>query len=658
MTQIFLNRAELVPAGETTEEHRRLQQEEADIVEIDRASHTAGGGGLFKGRFRHFVRRRASVIRDVQDGVDRCPRCTWELEEGECGSCGYPHIADDMASVNGVWSDEHSLEDELFARMMDDASGHLDSDDDDSGSYFDSESDISFANYAYDRYGVYPEELTNIERAHARNRYQRRILAETNEEHSSADDEGAGSLDAFVVNDEEDETNTPARQRFMRDRSTPPYWASPSNAFSHIGSPSTHYDDEEVAGIEEDPSMYPSDEDSSPQENSHGQTETSNVQARETQPSRRLARQSQARARPLPGIGRSSHTDRDRASASRESTQEEMEDDSDDTPIVRTRRRAHMRRLSSSGSDSGSVMLTFPGPSLSRRARQQPNDGTHSRGFSPPVQDLTRNGRGSVSSNGTSRGVPIEIESDSDSPIPPPRRSRVRRTVSHDFSDEYQTSTASVMKGRSRGSQSSSGTATVGRQSPAPDTTIMTPTFPPARPIRSQTSPILIESSPAREQESRYNRPIARRSEFPGSPILSHNRLISNNPAMSPSASTSNTYQSNFHVATPPRPSPRPRHRTHHIPSRSPQQPSRNSSGTTVASGSSNPASRHTTTYENLFSAEQRHQQAASEEAARKAARKAEKKRLKREKRQREQHQQATATNTGTVGGEAFDRRW
>ena len=64
-----------------------MQQEEAEVVELDKANHTAGGLGLFKGRFGYFARpdrRTAPIIRDTQDGVDRCPNCAWELEEGYC----------------------------------------------------------------------------------------------------------------------------------------------------------------------------------------------------------------------------------------------------------------------------------------------------------------------------------------------------------------------------------------------------------------------------------------------------------------------------------------------------------------------------------------------------------------------------------------------
>ena len=94
VTQIFANRAELMPPGETTDEHQKWQAEEAALVETDRSKGGANGG-LFRGCFRAFPRRiPRSFIRDVEDGVNRCPRCTWELEDGLCGSCGYPSAGD------------------------------------------------------------------------------------------------------------------------------------------------------------------------------------------------------------------------------------------------------------------------------------------------------------------------------------------------------------------------------------------------------------------------------------------------------------------------------------------------------------------------------------------------------------------------------------
>ena len=98
MTQIFANRAELMPPGETTEEHKKWQAEEAALLEKDRSSR-GPKGGLFRGCFRRRWIMRAAPIRD--DGVDRCPRCTWELEEGQCESCGYPDEGAELSESDG-----------------------------------------------------------------------------------------------------------------------------------------------------------------------------------------------------------------------------------------------------------------------------------------------------------------------------------------------------------------------------------------------------------------------------------------------------------------------------------------------------------------------------------------------------------------------------
>ncbi|KAL8924648.1 MAG: hypothetical protein Q9208_003963 [Pyrenodesmia sp. 3 TL-2023] len=87
IAQTFVTTAALLPPGETTEDHKNIQQEEAEIIEQDRTDQ-GRYGGLFKGRFKHHVHHPAP-IRDGPDGVDRCPMCTWEIEDGMCASCGY-----------------------------------------------------------------------------------------------------------------------------------------------------------------------------------------------------------------------------------------------------------------------------------------------------------------------------------------------------------------------------------------------------------------------------------------------------------------------------------------------------------------------------------------------------------------------------------------
>lgn len=89
ITQIFVTRAELLPPGENTDDHRQFQQQEANTIEQDKGRGSSVGQGLFGGRFRGNLPRHVPVIRDEEDGVERCPQCTWELEDGACERCGY-----------------------------------------------------------------------------------------------------------------------------------------------------------------------------------------------------------------------------------------------------------------------------------------------------------------------------------------------------------------------------------------------------------------------------------------------------------------------------------------------------------------------------------------------------------------------------------------
>ena len=109
MTQIFANRAELIPVGETIKDHKKWQEEEAALIEKDKESR-GHKGGLFRGCFRRTRRRHLPAIRDDEDGVDRCPTCTWELEEGLCERCGY-RAGEDSTEMSdsdghGHWDDD------------------------------------------------------------------------------------------------------------------------------------------------------------------------------------------------------------------------------------------------------------------------------------------------------------------------------------------------------------------------------------------------------------------------------------------------------------------------------------------------------------------------------------------------------------------------
>ena len=57
-------------------------------METDKSNKHPREGGLFQGCFNR-IPPPSQPIHDTEDGVERCPRCAWELEEAECGHCGY-----------------------------------------------------------------------------------------------------------------------------------------------------------------------------------------------------------------------------------------------------------------------------------------------------------------------------------------------------------------------------------------------------------------------------------------------------------------------------------------------------------------------------------------------------------------------------------------
>ncbi|KAF2198149.1 hypothetical protein GQ43DRAFT_443618 [Delitschia confertaspora ATCC 74209] len=137
MTLIFIKRAELLPHGETLEEHSKWQKEEADIVQQDKSNEDPRTGGLFKGCFKPRVGHTLRVIVDEEDGVERCPLCSWELEDGECAQCGLRF--DDAGNVTygdsfsgfsdmDELSEEHDMSDDLDAEMEDHYGFHGDFD--------------------------------------------------------------------------------------------------------------------------------------------------------------------------------------------------------------------------------------------------------------------------------------------------------------------------------------------------------------------------------------------------------------------------------------------------------------------------------------------------------------------------------------------------
>ena len=83
ITHNLISRPELLLHDETTEKHGQWAIEEASILSTAKAS-KGPSRSLFG---LHDEGRRP--LYDMEDGVHRCPNCNWELEDGECNSCGY-----------------------------------------------------------------------------------------------------------------------------------------------------------------------------------------------------------------------------------------------------------------------------------------------------------------------------------------------------------------------------------------------------------------------------------------------------------------------------------------------------------------------------------------------------------------------------------------
>ena len=470
MTQIFANRPELMPVGETTQEHKRWQEEEAALVEKDRA--TAGHkGGLFRGCFRLTHRRQLAVIRDDEDGVDRCPRCTWELEDGLCESCGYPAGGDSAemsdSDYHGHWDDDPYDIDGAIVEDFAEAVGEPD------------RTGRRIPNLDFSEHGYSSEAGSSEGTAPQRRHRDRRInehfnrlparpeeepaydsfLDETDED---SDDEEDGSLDGFVVNDVEN---------------------GPHSVTSSTRS--LHWDtDEGTDGEGNLPQNSDNDRNSQDEDGSNG---TSYVTA-----------------------------------------QYDTEDESDEGPILRSRRQVRQRSVASDLSSEG-VGSRGSGVSQALNALRvrNPWSGSH----------LSANSQRTNSHRNPDEGVeestegPIEIESDSDSPVPAQHTRRRRRAIPNRLPLDDDSDV-----------EASSGTATVGRDSPRAMAGWNNTRNGPIRPARvtAQTgnapSPILIESSPTGPAERQLTVPGA----FPqrSRPNMSRDSLNTNNAWNFPSAPT------------------------------------------------------------------------------------------------------------------------
>lgn len=200
MTRVFAYRAELLPDGETVEEHDEYIREAVAKVAGDKQN-----GGLFRGLFQN-ERMRWMPLHDPGDQVDRCPNCHWELEEGVCGSCGL-HIGDEDGFGDDTGSSEsdsdNELDNDLVPRDYDgmDDPGSFDEDDfmtegdPYSNAYGDSDADIDI-----DIFGPMPIPAAAVRRN--RHRPDRIEIDSEPESEDSEDPENDPQMEGFLVDEE------------------------------------------------------------------------------------------------------------------------------------------------------------------------------------------------------------------------------------------------------------------------------------------------------------------------------------------------------------------------------------------------------------------------------------------------------------------------
>lgn len=195
MTMIFTSRPELLPDGETMEEHDEYIKEAAATVAKDKASGTEMGSGLFKGIFSR-MHAIWEPLRDQGDHVDRCPSCFWELEEGICSGCGM-HVGDQdgfgLSEEDGTFSSDSDESEEL--------DHDIDAHDDDLAMPEDyiSENEDGID---YDLFGALPRAPAPNRPLGARStgsyRARRRRLAESDESSSEDDSEEDSEMEGFI----------------------------------------------------------------------------------------------------------------------------------------------------------------------------------------------------------------------------------------------------------------------------------------------------------------------------------------------------------------------------------------------------------------------------------------------------------------------------
>ena len=222
-----MKRPELLPGGETLEQHAKWAQEEAKLVQLDRDNKDSQAGGLFKGCFKPHL----TPNHDPGDNVARCPLCQWEVVDNFCESCGidFDENVDDsfggFSDMDGMSEHDRSSEDLDGDFDMEDYDGEVgfDAGYDDDGQYMDDDTFANEHSYAVRRWlaiggrppphGNYPRRRAAHSAAGSRRSYSASLVSGMHPEDANMgileeedeEDEDDSSMADFIENDEESE---------------------------------------------------------------------------------------------------------------------------------------------------------------------------------------------------------------------------------------------------------------------------------------------------------------------------------------------------------------------------------------------------------------------------------------------------------------------
>ncbi|EPS42729.1 hypothetical protein H072_3323 [Dactylellina haptotyla CBS 200.50] len=107
MIDTFVIRAELQSPHDEGQTLRSQQQEALKMVEADKNDPK----GLFTGMFAKKA-NGGNALYDPEDGVARCPDCTWEIEDRRCPNCGRRFHASEMPGNDSDISDASDFSEE------------------------------------------------------------------------------------------------------------------------------------------------------------------------------------------------------------------------------------------------------------------------------------------------------------------------------------------------------------------------------------------------------------------------------------------------------------------------------------------------------------------------------------------------------------------